>query len=173
MSQEREPRPSVPDLYQIYELTETERLYDRLSHSRFQAIIGDDRTVVHNIEESSNSYGEFLFVTVSRLAAQRRACMTFFGLGFHEFRERWLTDEWFWYQAHSYPSVIETSIPKEKALELVKERLESINSFAREQTQTGRGRLFEMLADLTDEDGAWAELQDMEDLADWFGDEWV
>jgi hypothetical protein len=27
-----------------------------------------------------------------------------------------------------------------------------------------------MLADLTDEDGAWAEMQDMENLSDFFGD---
>ena len=171
MSHERSARPSIPDIYQVYNLTETERLYDRLSHNRFQEIIGDDRTIVHTVEESYNSYGEFLFVTVSRPAALERSCMTFFGLGFHEFRERWLTDEWFWYQGHSFPSVIEASIPKEEALELVKQRLESISPYTGQQTQTGRGRLFEMLADLTDEDGAWAELQDMGDLADWLGDE--
>ena len=42
MSHERSARPSIPDIYQVYNLTETERLYDRLSHNRFQEIIGDD-----------------------------------------------------------------------------------------------------------------------------------
>ena len=53
----------------------------------------------------------------------------------------------------------------------MQERLESISSYIEEDFQTDRGRLFELLADLTDEDGAWAELQDMEDVADWLGDE--
>ena len=36
-----------------------------------------------------------------------------------------------------------------------------------EDTQTDYGRLFEMLADLTDEDGTLAELQDSEKFAKW------
>lgn len=33
------------------------------------------------------------------------------------------------------------------------------------------GRLFEMLADLTDEDGAYTELEDLGGLADWLLDD--
>ena len=92
-------------------------------------------------------------------------------LPYHDYRERWLTDEWFWHRAHPFPSVIERTIPGEETLEIIQQRLESISSYAGQDDQTGRGRLFEMLADLTDEDGAWAELQDLGDLADWLGDE--
>jgi len=37
--------------------------------------------------------------------------------------------------------------------------------------QSARGRLFEMLADLTDEDGALAELEDLGDAADFLDGE--
>jgi hypothetical protein len=45
--------------------------------------------------------------------------------------------------------------------------LEIIQPNIRPDTQTERGKLFELLADLTDEDGALTELQDIEHLADW------
>jgi hypothetical protein len=36
-----------------------------------------------------------------------------------------------------------------------------------QDTQTERGRLFEILADITDEDGALAEMEDLESLDNW------
>jgi hypothetical protein len=45
--------------------------------------------------------------------------------------------------------------------------MERIIPDVRPETQTDRGKLFDMLADLTDEDGALAELEDLEHLADW------
>jgi hypothetical protein len=45
--------------------------------------------------------------------------------------------------------------------------MEDIKPDIRHDTQTNRGKLFEMLADLTDEDGALAELQNLENIADW------
>ena len=58
---------------------------------------------------------------------------------------------------------------KEEAQELIQQRLEDIRPEITEINQSERGRLFEMLADLTDEDGALAEMQDMENLSDLFG----
>ena len=48
---------------------------------------------------------------------------------------------------------------------MLKARLESIEPYLDASIQSDRGRLFELLADLTDEDGALAELQDL-------GDDW-
>ena len=171
MSHERPARPAHPRIHEVFGLDESERLDCRVSHERLQAILNSVQTSIHTIKESCNNYGEFLFVTVSRPAAQECACMTFFGLGFHEYRERWFTDEWFWYRAHPFSSVIERTIAGDEALRIIQQRLESISPYVGQDNQTGRGRLFEMLADLTDEDGAWAELQDLDDLADWLGDE--
>ena len=88
-------------------------------------------------------------------------------LPYHEHRERWLTSEWFWYQANVFPEMMKDQMVKEEAKELIQKRRESILPYVEEDTQTDYGRLFEMLADLTDEDGALAELQDSEKVAKW------
>jgi hypothetical protein len=167
MSQERILSPAPRRPYEIFGFTEEEALYWRVCQERFDEIINDDPTVIHEIKDSSNSFGEFLFVTTSRPGehgAQNRVSMTFYGLGFHEYRERWFTHEWFWYQANSYPSLIRQTIPKEEALELIQQRREYIQPDVRLDMQTDRGVLFETLADLTDDDGALAEFQDFEQI---------
>jgi hypothetical protein len=118
------------------------------------------------VKESSNTFGEFLFVTASRKGQQKPICMTFYGLGYHENRERWVTEEWFWYQNDYRPSLLEQRIEKEEALELLKRRSESIQSDIDLETQTERGRLFEFLADMTDDDAALAEMNDLDDMSD-------
>ncbi len=52
----------------------------------------------------------------------------------------------------------------------IQARREEIAPFVSQNVQSGRGRLFEMLADLVDEDGALTEIEDMGDLADFLGD---
>jgi hypothetical protein len=167
MSHERPTQPAQPRPYELFGFTKEECLDGNVNQERFHEIIKDEQTAIHSVEESCNNYGEFLFVTISRPTPQRRICMTFYGLGFHEYRERWLTDEWFWHQTPAFPDVVETTTPKGEADDLIKERLESISPFVKPDTQSARGRLFEMLADLTDEDGAYAELQDLGDLLNW------
>ncbi len=98
------PAPKRP--YEIFGLTEKEQLFWRVSDERFRSLLEDELTMVHRIEASHNDYGEFLFVTASRPGVKERICMTFYGLGFHEHRERWITDEWFWYQANLTPGVV-------------------------------------------------------------------
>ena len=171
MSHERPTQPSKLRPYEVFGFTKEECLDGRVNQDRFKDILEDEQTTVHSLEESHNNYGEFLFVTASRLTAQRRICMAFYGLGYHEYRERWFTHEWFWHQTPSYRDVIQRITPKEEVEEIIEQRLESISPYARPDTQTARGRLFEMLANLTDEDGAYAELQDLDDLGDWLDDE--
>ena len=157
------PAPKKP--YEIYGLSEKELLFWRVSDERFQAILEDEQTIIHKIRPSSNNFGEFLFVTTSRPGEQGRVAMTFYGLGYHEYRERWITDEWFWYQSNYYPKEMEKQIPKEEARALLEARKEDIQPDLEKDTQTERGRLFEILADLTDEDGALAEMEDLGSMA--------
>ena len=95
--------------------------------------------------------------------------MTFYGMGYHDYRERWFTDEWFWYQANQSPDLLRQQIDKEDAVEKLQKRWDSVRPHVRLDTQTEWGRLFELLADLTDEDGALAEMEDIENLNDLFG----
>jgi hypothetical protein len=162
-------RPQPPE--DVYGLTERERLWDRISDKRFQAILAHEETAIHEIEVSTNNYGEFLFVSTSRSPGESRACVTFFGLGYHEHRERWLTEEWFWYHGNAFSQVMNKTLSKEEATQLLQERREEIAHLVGKTMQSGRGKLFEMLADLTDDDGAISELEDLgDDLADWLSD---
>ena len=108
-----------------------------------------------------------MFITTSRPGEKGRIYMTFYGLGYHEHRERWITEEWYWYQANPHPKLIRNKLEKEAAQELLEQRMEEISPHISDKTQTNRGQLFEMLADLTDEDGALAEIHDLGHLADW------
>lgn len=153
-------QPSEP-----FEFTEREILWDKLSDSRFRVLLDDPQTTIHKVEVESNDYGEFLFITVNRPEERRQQVLTFYGYGFHEYRERWFTDEWAWYRANPFPKMMEQNLTSEEAEELLAARREEIapNLAA---TQTKRGRLFEIIADLTDDDGAISELEDLGDLWD-------
>ena len=96
MTPERRNASPQPKPANEFGFTEREQLFDRISHERLIGFLDDTTTTVHKVEESSNSYGEFLFVTVSRPGTSHRHCITFYGIGLHEHRERWVTDEWFW-----------------------------------------------------------------------------
>jgi len=150
------PQPNEP-----FGFTEQERLYDRIPHKRFMAILNNERTAVHHIEVSSNNYGEFLFVTLSQPIGSERTFLTFWGLGYHESRERWLTDEWRWYETVQFRQQIPQTLDSNDAQAWIQERIDEIAPYIKPQQQSRRAKLFEMLADLTDEDGATTELEDM------------
>ena len=171
MTHEQGPKPSRPRPAAEFGFSDKEQLYDRISHERLLEFLADEATQVHRIEESTNNYGEFLFVTLSRPGANRRIWVGFYGLGYHEYRERWLVDEWFWYQNNPLPEKLQQDISREEAIEKVQERSAELRRYAKQPPQTKQGRLFEMLADLTDEDGAYSEMQDLGDLTDWLFDD--
>lgn len=161
MSAEHHEPPRRKTSAEEFGFTERERLFDKVSHARFLEFLDDPKTKVHRIEESTNSYGEYLFVTVSRPGKGTRLFMTFYGLGYHEYRERWISDEWNWYQSVRGGELERENIPRQAAKQQIEERYREVKAYAQKDTQTRQGQLFEMLADLTDEDGAWAEMQDM------------
>ena len=154
------------------EFTERERLYDRLSDVRFQALLVDEQTTIHEAELSSNSYGEFLFVTLSRPQAEKTEYLTFYGLGYHEYRERWITEVWSWFRAMATPKREAARLTYEEVGQVIAERLAAIRPDLDRTTQSSQGRFYEFLAELTDEDGAISEIEDLSDLAEWlFGEE--
>jgi hypothetical protein len=154
------PAPKRP--YELFGLTEQEQLSWRVSAERFQSFLDDGQTQVHEIRDTDNSFGNFLFVTTSRPGKQERVCVTFYGLGYHEYRERWITNEWFWYQSRLTPEQKQKRLANDEVQSIMSQRREEISADIRSTSQTDRGRLFELLADLTDEDGALSELEDLD-----------
>lgn len=157
-------RPQPPDPFGF---TEQEKLWDRIGGERFNALIEDEASTIHQIGIDANNYGEFAFVTVSRETGGQRTLITFWGLGYHEHRERWITDHWRWHRANQFPAILEQRLSLEEAQELLEQRRAEIVPYVTEETQSARAKLFEMLADLTDEDGAYIELEDLGEAADW------
>lgn len=162
MTNKEIPQPSDP-----FEFSEHEKLWDRIGDDRFRALIEDEGTTIHSLKVDANSYGEFAFVTASREVEGQRSFITFWGMGYHEHRERWIADQWRWYKAHPYPETLEQKVTLEEAQAILEQRRQEIAPYVTEETQTARARLYEMLADLTDEDGALIELEDLGEAADW------
>jgi hypothetical protein len=155
-----------------FPLSENERLFDRVSDKRFHQLVFDAQTTIHEIKVDSNNYGEFLFVTVSRLKGPGREALTFWGLGFHDYRDRWFTEEWPFHETYSMSKSLEKKIPQDEAKQLIQERRNEIQEEADAQVaQSSIGALFEILADIGDEDGALSELEDLGYLGLFLDDE--
>ena len=155
----------------VFGLTEHERLWDRLSDQRFQDLFNDPQTEVHEITIDTNSYGEFLFVQMSRVVDGQRYGLTLFSLGYHDYREQWITQHWHWYESHSSFITKKPILPKTEASQLIQARRDEIALHAMNTKPSKTALLFGLLADLTDEDGALAELDDLGDFLDLFDDE--
>jgi len=159
MSHPEHRDPTLP-----FAFTEQEQLYNHLTTGRFEALLSDPQTRIHQAQLSSNDYGEFLFVTVSREAENERTLLTFYGYGYHDYRERWITETWSWYQSRPHGAEDDDQLTVEEVRTILEERRAAIAPYLANETQTKRGKLYEMIADLTDDDGA---ITDMEDLSDW------
>ena len=154
-------RPIGQRPYEQFGITQDEVSRWCVSDGKLTEILTNPNTTIHEIKASSNNYGEFLFLTTSRGVGQQRTCMTFWGLGYHEYRERWIHQEWFWHQTPAElvdPLVI---INQEDATTKLEHRRKEIAPDYDNDTQTEQGKLFEALADMTDDDAALAEMQDL------------
>jgi len=164
MNHEQLPQPAQSKPAETFGFSENEQLFWRVNQDRFQELISDEQTIIHNAIESHNNYGDFFFVTASRPGAEGRIAMTFYGLGYHDYRERWIDKEWFWYQTDWKPEKDKEVISKAEFAEILQKRMDEIGSLIQFDTQSQLGEMFEILADLTDEDGALAEMEDLEIL---------
>jgi len=158
MTPER-PRSQRP--YEIFGITDEEVSQWRVSDDKLTKILANPNTTIHTINTDSNNYGEFLFLTASRGIGQQRTCMTFWGLGFHEYRERWIHQEWFWHQTQSEFVPQLEKLNQDAVQRLLDVRREEISPYVDNYQQSELGLMFESLADLTDDDGALAEMQDL------------
>lgn len=160
MNHESQPQPAPKSSVEIFGLSESEQLFSRVSKERFLLFLKDEKTTIHEVLDSENNYGNFLFVTVSKPGSSESVGITFYGLGYHEYRERLIEDEWFWFKTDLSPEKQNKQIPKEDVEEILKQRTNDILSEYGNEHQSQVGAMFEWLADLTDEDGAIAEMED-------------
>ena len=161
MTKER-PQP-LPEGFQF---TESEKLFGWISEERFQQYLTDSHTTIHQVNISTNSYGEFCFTTLSRTNPLTQApdAYTLYGYGYHEYRDRYFIREWRWYQSNTYPDLMEQILTLEEAQQILQERKNEIEPFAQAHTQSQQGKMFEMLAEISDDDGAISDFEDLPSL---------
>ena len=126
MPGERADKPAYVRVPDLFGLTGQERLSYRVSNERLHAILEDSNTTVHRISEDDNNYGEFLFVTVGRDGSRGHELLTFYGLGHHEQREEWISDQWYWYRPNLAKDVVEQELSKAEAARLIAQRVAEI-----------------------------------------------
>jgi hypothetical protein len=158
MTQEHEHHPQSSKHAEVFGLTESEDLYDVVSDTRFRELLERPDIDVVDAHIDSNSFGEYLFVTLRRQHNGQTFCISCYGLGFHEQREQWIIDHWRWYSAN-----LRSGIPlsKQRVLETIQQRrVDILPEAPHAEASSQRALLFAFVADLTDEDGALSELED-------------
>lgn len=152
---ERQPKPDTGFVF-----TERERVLQFLHTTRLLTLL-QPPTVIHKTHLSSNQYGEFLFITASRTTSGGTECLTFYGMGLHDYRDRWYVDEWKWYTGYLTADLRQQHLAMADLQTLLDQRRADIADDVAAHQPSRDGQLFEMLADLTDDDGALAEMQDL------------
>jgi hypothetical protein len=156
-----------------FAFSESEWLSDQITHARFLRLLHDPDTRVLAMNETTNSYGEFLFVTVAglmptvtrpALAGDGRFIVTFWGLGFHDARECYLIDLWRFHEAQ----LIDEGVPALNTAACLQQiearRAQCQADAATIPAPSSRAAAFAFFAELGDEDGALTELEDLEAL---------
>jgi hypothetical protein len=156
-----------------FAFSEHELLNSQITHARFLRLLHAPSTHVLSVKESTNSYGEFLFVTVAAFVPRitcampeqiSRFTMTFWGLGFHDARECYLLDLWRWHDAQ-FVDADAPALYKAACLAQINARLQQCQAEAATlPAPSSRAAAFAFFAELGDEDGALTELEDLEAL---------
>jgi len=133
--------------------TDDENLFDKITFKRAKEIIQREDVLVYSSEISHNTYGEFLFITF----IYKNSIFVIHGLGEHSERERWI-DNFNINTGQEYN--IRNTIPIDKGgvLKQINERAKLKKHYTYEQSY--RGELYDILADIGDEDGAASILAD-------------
>jgi len=155
---------------EVFSLTAGEQLHYRVSDSRFQptglscgqTLVAHPDVVIHEITLDSNAFGEYLFVTVSREREGQRYAMTFYGLGYHQPRERWITDKWYWYENNPIDRVYRQTLNKPDAYCQIQARRLEIADHSTDAERSHQALLLALFADGEEERRA---LPDWENLA--------
>ena len=149
--------------YDLFGFTEAEELWDRVSLNRFKTLLfREDVQVVAQKDDkipytNYNTYGYFAFPTI-RVG---ELDMTLWGLGWHENREKYI-DYLFLGQPEAKDRYHKdyVAVDKQKFWDALMRYDKAEQSQWAGYGQSENGEIFALIADLADEDGAYAELED-------------
>lgn len=146
-------------------LTESEILNETVSARKLRMILQMKKVSVKDMRRDTNSYGEFLFIS----AQIGKTGMEFYGCGFHDLRNRWMTEEFkmFMNQAPKVPGW-----KKEEVLEYFDKEYDRARNLSDCDSAGNKPTELDEMADLCGDDDAFmAELEDNPQLAEQIGAE--
>ena len=97
MTHEHEYQHPLSHHAEAFGLTENEDLFEQVGEAHFQRLLNDPSTEVTAVSVDTNSFGEYLFLTLRKQVQGKPVTITFYSLGYHEYREVWQTTSWKWY----------------------------------------------------------------------------
>lgn len=139
-------------------LTDDECLWEKIEAERLISLIERSDIQVREINQDFNNYGEFLFVCVE---IPGQFVLDVYGLGFHERRERYITDFRFNTCGRQFPQnerfAPAIRISKDQTVKIIRNRMIEVQQemkAAGPYNQSDDADTFELVADLADDDFA-------------------
>ena len=120
-------------------------------------LVRNPDNVVCRCIEANNSYGRFLFVDIHN--DETDECTSYYGAGYHEYRERYLIDEWAQFRSQDNETL---RIAKDAVVNRINEcvKVARKGQYGR-PPQSENAELFEELVGvIDDEDAVIAEMED-------------
>jgi len=138
-------------------LTENEKLFSKISFKRLKKLLLEKDIEILRFERSTNSYGEFLFITC--IEKGNDITYSFYGCGLHEYRNTYLNDVFHFYSGNSVKVLFNNPIPLDKNKTLLDLEIE-YNKYKKIELEDNRDEdtTFSMIADMADEDYAISNL---------------
>jgi len=68
-----------------------------VSNQRLLELCQDSHTVIRDIHQGSNEFGDFLFISLNKPDLHPQKAFAFYSQGFHFGKSDWLTDTWWFY----------------------------------------------------------------------------
>jgi hypothetical protein len=142
------------------DFTEHELLWDKVTPERLEELINNKDYEVIDLSNSTNSFGEFQFITLRKKSTND--FITFFGNGFHWARNRYITKYFDFYISHNmdYDGKEYEPLHKQDVLAELNNVRKSMEKQAKKFKRTSDAKTdkFEMIADeIGDEDFAYSE----------------
>ncbi len=132
--------------------TEDERLWENISYKRLKEIIKMPNVRVVNYSIDTNSFGTFKFITIDYNNSKDR--ITFYGLGFHEYKDSYVHSIFKFYTSYKHSDDIEKILNKSDILQNLEEEYELLKEDVISHKQSREGEEFQLIAEMTDDDSA-------------------
>ena len=127
----------------------------RIPHNKFLKILKDSKIKKVNVDY--NLYGEFMFINFVFKGHYYQA----YSLGLHEYRNKIIKNYWYiWELGYTKDVSKKPNIPYKKVLEKIEERKKKIEKIKPIENDMAI-MLYNIIADLTDEDSALVELENI------------